>query len=176
MWNNSLKLAFCVEYIGRMGIHSYLHIFTVWLSYCLFYIWCVCVSVLFCAVSLLLFLSCLSYLFVPNIGSGDCQKWIKQTISRCVTVNSAKLNGVDLTGWLCVLPVWPRLYLKVLFIPKWNSAVVFLWASELCWWVATFFPLPFQWTFKYVSMNNLLKQLILFLSWRVFSAFAQPSG
>lgn len=88
MWNNSLKLAFCVEYIGRMGIHSYLHIFTVWLSYCLFYIWCVCVSVLFCAVSLLLFLSCLSYLFVPNIGSGDCQKWIKQTISRCVTVQN----------------------------------------------------------------------------------------
>lgn len=175
MWNNSLKLAFCVEYIGRMGIHSYLHIFTVWLSYCLFYIWCVCVC--FCVV-LCSFSSSIPFVLILFV----CAKHRVRRLSKVnqtnnlAVCNSAKLNGVDLTGWLCVLPVWPRLYLKVLFIPKWNSAVVFLWASELCWWVATFFPLPFQWTFKYVSMNNLLKQLILFLSWRVFSAFAQPSG
>lgn len=134
---------------------------------------CVCFCVVLCSFS-----SSIPFVLILFV----CAKHRVRRLSKVnqtnnlAVCNSAKLNGVDLTGWLCVLPVWPRLYLKVLFIPKWNSAVVFLWASELCWWVATFFPLPFQWTFKYVSMNNLLKQLILFLSWRVFSAFAQPSG
>lgn len=95
--------------IGQMGFHLNLHIY-VWMSYCLCAFWAIYfVAVLCCW-------CCWRYmfqLFFFNLQSSESWKWSKQ---------QKKISETRECGLFVSLQV----YLKVSFIPKFISAVVFL--------------------------------------------------